>query len=453
MPDSAASAGFLMRLARGFFDGHYVDRSACDAAFARMHRRDAIGDRLHLVFACLGLVCLFGPVTLTEIAFGPLLVFFLVRVINTFPVWIHGFGQPAALSAIALSLWMMLSLQWSGDVALGWGEIAELRWFVLVGLIFPVIEKRNQLIAAMCVGVAFGQVGQLIDAFDGFGIDWLASIVENHPSRIGGWWHPVVGGSILVSTLGLALPSAMLGSGRSRTIGLVGALCVMIGILATGTRGAWLASAVLILVCVVFGLISKRIRWKHLLVLGVIGATIVLASGLVMRQSMSIRIGQAQQEIAQILDGDYDSTIGLRVKMAQGAIDATRAHPIKGVGAGGYQHWVDGRDSESGVHAHAHMSLLQVSSTLGLIGVGLWSVVLVAILRSAWRLWDRGADGIITLAPMLGIIGLMLASLTDSVQINTQTAALLGALAALCPAYHPQHPQYPQSDPQDASDK
>ncbi len=438
-PDSDQQTGVWARLL-WLLDGGYIDRCGCDAAFERMHRQDQIGDRVHLVFACLGLICLFGPVTLTEIAFAPLAVFFVVRVLNTFPVWIHGFGQPVVLAAITLSAWMMLTLRWSGEPALGWGEIAELRWFVLVGVLFPVIEKRMILIAAMCTGIAIGQLAQIVDAFDGFGIGWLGTLVENHPGRVAGWWHPVVGGSILVGALGLHLPSAMFGIGRARLIGMLCSASAGVGLLATNTRGAWIAAVLLILVCVIFGLGTKRIGARRVLFIAGIASAVVFGAGMVMRDSIATRFDETRTEIVEILDGQYDSYTGLRVQMGKVALDAAGAHPVIGVGAGGYQSWAIEQDADSPVHPHAHNSLLQIVSTLGVVGVVLWTILIAAMLRSSWRIWDREAEGIYGLAPMFAIVGLLLASITDSVHINTQTAAMLGALAALCPAYRPKHP-------------
>ena len=425
----------------GFFDGHYVDRQACDLAFLRMHERDAIGDRVHLIFACFGLIAMFGPVTLTEIAFAPLMVFFFVRVLNTFPVWIHGFGQPVVLAALALGGWMMLSLRWSGDPAHGWDEFSELRWFVLVGLIFPVIEKRMVLIAAMCIGIALAQLAQIVDAFDGFGIGALGKLVENHPGRIAGRWHPVVGGSILVGALGLHLPALLFGagfgSGRTRLLGIVGSSSALVGLIATGTRGAWIASVLLIVLGVLFGAFTKRIRWKPMLILAGALAVLGIGAAMLMGDGLRDRLAETRTELAQIMDGEYDSYTGLRVKMGQVALEAGIEHPLIGVGAGGYQAWANRHHPDSGVHAHAHNSLLQIWSTLGIVGVVLWAVVLIVMLRASWRIWDRDSEGVYGLGPMFAIAGLILASLTDSIELNTQTAAMLGALAALCPTYRP----------------
>ncbi len=436
-PDSDRKTGFFDRVVMGFFDGHYVDRKACDSAFLRMHQRDSIGDRVHVIFACFGLIAMFGPVTLTEIAFAPLMVFFFVRVLNTFPVWIHGFGQPVVLAVLALAGWMMLSLRWSGDPAHGWDEISELRWFVLVGLIFPAIEKRKVLIAAMCIGIAIAQLAQILDAFDGFGIEPLASLVQNHPGRIAGWWHPVVGGSILVGALGLHLPAALIGTGRSRVFGVLGSSAIIVGIIATGTRGAWIASVLLIVLSVLIGAITRRIRWKRVLILA--GALVVLAivAAMLMGDGLRDRLDETRTELAQIMDGQYDSYTGLRIRMGQVALEAGVEHPLVGVGAGGYQHWSNEQYPESKVHAHAHNSLLQIWSTLGIVGVVLWTIVLIAMLRASWRIWDQRDEGLYGIGPMFAILGLILASLTDSIELNTQTAAMLGALAALSPAYRP----------------
>ena len=402
-----------------------------------MHRWDSIGDRVHLVFACLGLVCLFGPVTLTEVAFGPLVVFFVIRVFNTLPVWIHGFGQPAVLMAIAIAGWMMITLSWSADRALGWEEISQLRWFVLVGLIFPVIEKRMVLIGAMCLGIALAQLGQIADAFDGFGIGWLGELVANQPNRISGWWQPVVGGSILVAAVGMHLPTAICGAGRTRLVGLAGAMIAGVGLIATNSRGAWIAGVLMIAAVSVFALRTKRVGFKRTgLVIGV-GVMVIASAGLLMRDRIGDRIDETRAELREIGEGKLDSMTGVRVMMGQRAIDAGLAHPVGGVGAGGFESWANIEGEENRAHAHAHNSVLQIWSTLGTVGIVLWAGLLVIMLHGAWRIWDAQKEGMYGLAPMFAIIGLGLGSITDSVQLSTQTAAMLGALAALSPAYRP----------------
>ncbi|MGV6814353.1 MAG: O-antigen ligase family protein, partial [Phycisphaerales bacterium] len=169
---------------------------------------------------------------------------------------------------------------------------------------------------------------------------------------------------------------------------------------------------------------------------------VIVGSGWVMRERLMDRIEETRAELREIADGRLDSLTGVRVMMAQRAVDAGVAHPICGVGAGGFQDWANQTSEEKVAHAHAHNSVLQIWSTLGVIGLALWGMLVWTLLRGAWRIWDSASEGIVGLVPMLGIIGLVLASITDSVHLSMQSAAMLGALAALCPAYRPGHPRW-----------
>lgn len=433
-PDKPTRSGLWGRL-WGFIEGDYIDRRACDAAFARMHQRDAIGDKLHLFFALGGLVCLFGPVTMTEIALIPLIVFFVVRVLNTFPVWIHGFGQPTVLVALLLAAWMFIALIWSPDRPQGLREIAELRWIAAMGFFFPVIEHRRRLIAALCIGVLLGQTGQVLDAFDGFGIGWVAKLVENHPGRIAGWWHPVIAGGLLVAAMGLHLPAALVGKGRTRLLGVLGLCVSSVGVLATGTRGAWFAALLLLAVGAMLMLRFKRVPTRRVLLVGALGVLVLAIAAVLLRDSIMIRVNETRNELAAMQEGDYGSYSGRRVRMAQLAFDGFLEHPFVGVGTGGFEQWCAQQDQPYG--AHAHNSTLHTLSTLGLIGALLWALVLLVALRCAWRRGMLDRSHPYAMGPLLGIVGLMLASITDSVHINAQTAAMLGVLLALSPAYLP----------------
>ena len=433
-PDSQRSDGFLS-VCIGFVTGSYIDREGCDAAFERMHRRDAIGDRVMLIMGVLGLIGLFGPITMTEIAMIPLFVFFFVRVINTFPIWIHGFGQPSVLISIALLAWMGLALVWSEDRAQGLEEMGALRWLFAIGFLFPLIEKRIVLIYAMCIGIAMGQLGQVLDAFNGFGIEPIATLVENHEGRIAGWWHPVVGGGILVAAMGLHMPAALWGTGRTRWVGIAGVTISSIGVLATGTRGAWGAAILLCVVGVAMMLFFRRVPLKRIALVGAIAAALVGVTGFVIRDSIMIRIDETREEIREMDSGDFSSYSGRRVRMAQEAISAFQSHPIQGVGTGAYEEWCASQSQAYG--AHAHNAPLHILATLGLVGGLLWAGLLIVVLVNAYRWGVRPGVSPYAMGPMLAIVGLMLASMTDCVQINAQSVAMLGILIGLCPAYAP----------------
>jgi O-antigen ligase len=422
----------------GFVTGSYITRDQCDDAFERMHARDRIGDRVHLVFACIAMLGLAGPVSAVDIAVLPMVVFFLVRVFNTFPLWIHGFGQPVVLVALMLAAWMGLSLLWSPDPIAGLEHISELRWLVFLGFAFPVIEHRKVLIACLCIGFLVGNAVQVVDAFDGFGNAWLAERLDHYPNRISGWWEPAVGGSVLVAALGLHLPAAIMGSGKGRILGLLGSLVTVVAVLATGTRGAWIAGAILIVCAVVIAWKIHRLKARTLILGGGVLVIAVVAMMLIKGDAITERLSNAREEITLAMDGEHNTSTGARISMGTQAIKIGAEHPIGGIGAGGFRSWMQ-EHTEKRVddQAHAHCSALRLFSEQGIPGVLLGMLLAAVILTNAWRSVPSDQRGTYLMGPFFGVLGLVLISAFDSILLNVNTAAILGALAMLSPAYLP----------------
>ena len=426
--------GVLSSLA-GIIDGRYIDRPACDAAFERMHRRDALGDRIHLILGCLALIGICGPTTVGEIAVIPLLVFFVVRVVNTGPVWIHGFGQPAFLAALGLFGWLALTTAWSADPRQGWEELARMRWFLLLPLLFPVIERRGVLAGALAGGLIAASVAQLASGFEPFR-GWFAF---RHPGRVTGWWQPVVAGTIQVGAIGFFLPAAMAGRGRARLVGLVGLTLAGVGLIASGTRGAWLAAIGLLAVSGVLlwrgG--SNRTR-RSMLVAGGVLAVGVVAAGIVLRDGVMLRVDQARDEIRLAMDGRLDTPTGGRIAAMRAGVDAGLEHPVRGAGAGSFESVMAQRYPEGGDYlglAHAHSTPVHLFATGGAPAVVLGGLLMVVLIRNAWRS-TRDAEALERGVPF-ALIGLAIASVFDVVLVNSPVAALVEALAALGPAYRP----------------
>lgn len=437
---SGGSESTILDALRRFLDGSYVTRDACDAAFVRMHERDAIGDRVHLFLAFVSFACVVGPVSVVEFTVLPLLLFFAIRVINTFPVWIHGFGQPVLLAALALAAWMGIGLLWSPDVAQGAESLASLRWVALVGFVYPVIERRGALIAALALGFLAGNVAQLIGAFDGFGIEALGESLGRAKGRASGWWDPAVGGSVLAAGLGLHLPAALWGRGRERLIGVSLGGVALAGLVATGTRGGWIAGAALLVCAGAVSVRRARRPWRAAVCVAagalVVGAGAWFAGG----ERVSSRVSEARHELSLALEGDYATWTGARVSMMRGAVRAGVEHPLRGVGTGGFRDAMGETPLGLDDAAHAHNTALHVFAENGVIGVVLLVLFVLAALRGAQvRGAARGASrgGGYHDGPLWALLGLVFVSAFDAVIINTQTAALMGALIALSPVYAP----------------
>ncbi len=433
---------------RWLLDGGWVERDRAAAAFERMHRRDAIGDKIHTALACLAAFGLAGPTSAVEIAYLPLLVFFFVRVVNAGPTWIHWLGQPVMLGALALAAWQAISLAWSGDRWLGLDHLGSLRWLAIGVLFWPVIERRRAIVAAFALGMLAGNASQLAHAVGTAAqIDWLT--FPRAKFRNSGWWDPVVGGSLLTAALGLHVPAAILARGGARWLALAASGVTLAGILATGTRGAWIAAAGLIAISAAWGAWTalRANAWTVrgtlargavlALVLAVAGGGVWLTAG----DTITRRYDKAREEISAAFRGDDDSDTGARISMIYWATRAFGDRPISGVGTGGYRAWVEDRADGTNVHDHAHNAPLHIAATTGVVGLALAGYVVLVALRAGlarfpvtpgargWNAFDAG--------PVFAIVGLLLAGLFDGVHLNTQTAAVLGLMLGLCPVWRP----------------
>jgi O-antigen ligase len=430
---------------RWLADGGWIDRDAAEAAFARQHRRDRAGDVVHTVLAAAAAAALVGPTTATEIAFAPALVFFFVRTLNTGPTWVHWFGQPIGLACLAWAAWQGIALLWSPDRALGVEQLSEARWFVLGALVWPVIEQRRWIVLGLAVGLLAGMAAQGLHAWgrvDGRfgGPDWL--VWPRYRNRNSGWWDPVVGGSVLVAALGLFVGPALRGRGWRRWAGIGGSACAAVAIAATGTRGAWIAGAALVLLATAVSAVAavRRIgRGRAALLAGVAAAALagaVAAGSLVASHAVRTRWNETLGEVRAALAGDLDTTTGHRVLMLRWAGEALLHRPVVGVGSGGYRAWALSHAplAEGRVAAHAHNALAHAAACQGVVGALLLASIVALGVRGALL---GTAPGTFTRSIAWALAGLVLVSAFDAVQVNAQTAALLGLLVGLCPTWRP----------------
>lgn len=408
--------------------------------------RDPFGHRLHTYFGLLWCFCLAGPSSVVEIASIPLIVFFLIRTPNIWRTWGSFAVQPVTLLIAAWALWQALSLAWSPDPRQGLQELGANRWVWAIWMLWPIMERRNWLIAALVAGFLCGNFAQLLHAagrhFDIPAITW-----PRMPDRNSGWWDPVVGGSMLVGALGLHIPAAFMGRGKWRWMAFAGCIITLVAIFATGTRGAWLAAGGLCEIGISVAVLRVRPVKRLLttlatvLVIGAaVGAVVYAAAG----DSIMRRVEQARADMARAIEhGDFDTDTGARILMAAFARQALTEHPVRGVGAGGYRVWTREYIRERApeivdprIHAHPHNAALQVAATTGLVGLAITGGIVVVALRGGFR--DLGLPGPTTglgsyaAGPAFAIVGLMLAGLFDPVHLNAQTGAFLATLMGLC---------------------
>jgi len=414
--------------------------------FFRQRHVDPLGVRIHTALAVVACLLAAFPTTPLEWAALPLLAAFLIRMTEHHrvlrPLWL----DPVVWLLAAWAALICLSFFYTHAAPRSWlGDAQSLRFAVLILALYPVLDRRRWLIAALLISFALGQSVQLAHALN------LTSI-QRLPGRISGWWDPVVGGSLLCAALGMHLAGSLLSTTRpARFLGTLGALAALLGILATGSRGAWIAAVLTICIAALIALLRLPSRQRAGPLLAGLALVSIAAAAVWLTPPVRARLDQGIAETrAALEDSRFTTDTGLRVAMARWAIAEFRAHPILGVGAGGYQSWAAAQTSQRAreldapprartmLHAHAHNWYLHTLATTGLLGASLLFSALILAIRSGLRgPRDGPPPSGYDAAPPLGLVGLAAAGLFDTITINQQTAFLFFMLMALCLSIRP----------------
>mgnify|MGYP000470228148 CR=1 FL=1 len=440
-----------------------------DSLFAGLKARDPLGHGIHVLFALPACFLAAFPTTWLEWAWWPVTVCFAVRMLSHHRVLGPLVWEWPARLALAWVLWAALSLAWTAGTGQQWlAEWGVARYALLIPALWPVMNERRWLVGALALGALCGNLSQVAHAIGiAAEIPWL--VWPRLEDRNSGWWDPVVGGSVLCAALGLHMAGLSLGRSVSeRIVGGVLSAATLIAIAATGTRGAWIGAAGVIGVAVMiagwravrgqtptaaersFG--SSRMVIAAALVVVLCGAAVWFAAG----ETITKRVGEAREELTRAVEhGDYSTFTGARLTMWGWGVRAVAAHPIRGVGGGGYSPWVQGKmqeqsEPETGIeaspllpHGHAHSWFLHAAATTGVVGLGIMVALVVVCVMNGMRETagaagtecrpTRGYDA----GPALAMVGLVCAGLFDSIHVNQQTAYWLWVLVALCMARRP----------------
>ncbi len=437
--------------------GAQLDPPQLEREFAAQFVKDTLGHRINLVLACFTLLVICLPSSIADAWCLVPLGYSLLRLTNTWRTAWRPLFMPLGMCILLFIAWQILSTRWSLDPAHGWNEVFKNRWLGLWLIIWPVMDERRKLLAALKIGLLLGvaaQVVQMLARMQGIenvfapimgkNIPWL-----DDPDRLGGWWHPLAAGSMLLVSLGLHLGPALFGHGHARLWGVFGSAISCAGILMTGTRGAILVMPLLILVALLLALLRIKPATRAWKIAGWCSATLLLvglctfgiAGDRIVRRA-DLLISDVRQAVQ---DRNFTTDNGARVQMALWSIQAIKARPLTGMGAGSYETFTrqiagtpqnTQTPNQPGARffEHAHNSILHIGATLGLVGITLALAIvfsaLIAGIASALRgTWDLG--------PGLALLGLALVSMTDPVHFNTQTSIVWYLMLGFCTRWVP----------------
>ncbi|HED54844.1 MAG TPA: O-antigen ligase family protein [Phycisphaerales bacterium] len=441
-PYAAGLMGRLMAQLHRWWAGSGLDLDRIDRLRAQADARDPLGRVAHPIAAgmlCLGLT---WPISIFEFLAAPVLILAALRLWTTWRLYPPLLKQPVVVLGFVYVLWWTLGLAWSGDRVLGLDELESVRWFLVPLALWPVLRYRQVLLICFIVGVLVSNSAQLVQAL-AFRFGWEHLDFDAYPDRISAWMSPASGGSLLAAAFGLTLPAAFLGRGAQAWIMRSLSAIFLLAIVATGARGAWIASALLLFVAIFYAVWRSRRRVR--LVIAAAALIVVMAPivWLTLGGEISSRVREARHEITGALEShDYATSTGARINMLRWAGRALTAHPVIGVGTGGYRAWVvqhqrsqDINPEEQPIADHAHNTYAHIAATQGTIGLILAGMLIAAMLRSAWP--EPDGAGALEAGIFFAIVGMLLAGGFDAVHINTQTMAMLATLTGLAPVRQP----------------
>lgn len=420
------------RLVLGFFSVEY----ARDAI-----RRAQGGPRwlwwLHLIGALGWMVCVSGRTTYVEAGGVLLWLMTLVRLPWIWRAVVMGLAHPLFLAIVVWTAWRAISLLWSPDVLGGVDRIDKLRFIWNIPFLLPLAPMVGALAVGLIGGFVVYNLSQVSHGLSRAGMDWLPQW-DRMPNRNAGWNEPVAGGTNLCAALGLHLAAVLHGRRGWAVLGGVGTLVTLAAILATGTRGAWLAAAGLVALACLVG--AWKIRWtaRRAIVAGAIALVMAIGGGVVGWKVAAPRALEAREELRQVFEHqDFSSYTGTRLLLMWWAVQAFADNPIGGTGEGGYEHWVLENLAERGIDPadrthtgpHPHNTLLQPLASTGIIGLALYVVVLLLMARLAWvaRLHEHPYAAGVPWA----LLGLFAACMFEVMHMNTHVLAMWMLLMGL----------------------
>ncbi len=428
-----------------WFDAPWLNSVLVQAQIVALHQHDWLGSPFALGFAALLGVVIAGPTSVLEIGTLPFAVVWLLRCIRFSDArritWAL-LRQPVTLAFLAWAGWCAALIAYLPSQREAWNELAAARWsWALLALPF-VGFARSRWILCIAIGFFCVNVGQLVEAI-GHQFHIPALEFKNYPDRLSAWLDPVSGATAMTAALGLVLPLAFMGRGNHRTLAIIASVAGFAGIIATGSRGAWIAASLLVLAVGVatFTRSGSRLSSRSRTMVVAVTLLVALCGGILARGIVVPRFEYAVNDLSRVVNhGDYSSDTGLRLFVAQRAVHFVMAHPMTGVGPGQFQTEVIAaidpaeESLRARVPAHAHNTILHLAATTGVPGVLLWLLLYALGLRNAWAHASRGGWDTLSAGPFFGLLGLAFVSGTDVVQLNQQSCAMLFVLMGLSPS-------------------
>ena len=306
--------------------------------------------------------------------------------------------------------WTGLSLAWSGDV--GDGAIEVLAFYIPLTMLALLVARLPW--SELWVRALYVELGvmALIFAAVGFYQYDTRNVFEN-PKVINSnayasyfrvnsvFWDPSIYGRFLVIAI---IPSVVL-IVRGRSLRLAWAAAAVVLVTWLGLLISFSQSSFAALLVAVVGIAIVAWRWRSL-------AAIVLVA--VVLSGVAVAQPQIRRSIVHHTHSGLNSATSGRASLVANGIRIAAAHPVVGVGVGGFKHAYAQRLHLKGKApkvAASHDAPVTVAAETGLIGLALATWLAFGVMIAAFRRSDRSFRGRASLAFGLAIAAILCHSL------------------------------------------
>ena len=400
--------------------------------------RDPLGHQVQTVIAMLFLFTMPLSTAAAGIAFALLAFNTLLRLPHTFRCYEPPVDARSLWWMAAFVAWCAISLKWSTNRHLGFEEIGASRVLLLPLLLWTVLDRVPWLIAAALLGVFAQNLMQVLQA-----TDWIQWRPHEGEGRLGGLVHPIHTGMWCTAAMIWHIMATLRSRGIVRVVSILGFLIAGAGLIASGSRGPWLAAIIVMPLALLVTLIRRPDVRRPAIILATAGFITAAAATPLVYPQIAQRIEQSVSEFNDARErGVYWTSIGSRVAMTKWACEIFASHPIQGVGAGGYpaaqdklidfQNAVERlpakRHRTMMIHQQPHSTWLYVLACTGLIGAALFACGVIVALRQCWR---DPPDHLYADAAFFIMIAWIIGASFDSYNLNGELWGLFALLIAI----------------------
>jgi O-antigen ligase len=269
--------------------------------------------------------------------------------------------------------------------------------------------------------------------------------------RVSGAYHPIAFGDLSLVMGFMSFAGFRYFRHQHPALVMIPITGLALGIVAcflSGTRGAWIAMPVLLVV--VFWQLDGHLKlWLRGLIIGTV-CLASLAAYVIPETGIANRINVVFEETAAYFQGDVKGGTGLRYEMWKAAWDIYREHPFLGIGPGGLKPAIQKMIAEGECdpiiagYKRSHSSYFSAMAECGSLGLlALLAVFFVPLRIVMFAIKQGGAPKDIAYAALMLIIGYMHFALTETIfgrsVFASFYAVMLAVLLSLLAQYWASH--------------